>query len=246
MNGKTYFEYSFLPENNEAVTGRYLVLKYRYQRETSAQFLTTYAHTNGATSTWDKGGYDGKGGIRHQMVSYTKAQGAKWHVLVIDLALYQGKDNVAFTPTEGKYVADVVQLRLFGNDWSGNCKDLAATDFIDFAYIAMVDELDDLKEFVVEDTYNYGTDMNGFHIRNTESHICISNRYNEATQTWTITETTHATNGCSICAIPAIAEAAHTFVTVEGKEVCSVCGYEKTVAATADAPVAAPVKNDEE
>jgi hypothetical protein len=200
-----------------------------------------FAHSKGNEKGWDQGA------LRHQMVSYTAEKGAKWHVLVIDLALYKGTEaNVAFTDTEGKYVADAVYLRLFGNGWVGDCTDLAATDFIDFAYIAMVDELDDLKEFVVEDTYNYGMSMNGFHIRNTDDHTCVSDRWGGATNKWTINETTHAATGCVNCGIPAIAEEAHTFVTVDGKEVCSVCGYEKTVAASSDAPVAAPAKDDEE
>jgi hypothetical protein len=230
---KNHLQYSIIPAGNEAVTGRYLVMKYRYQRENSARFLLTYAHTKDSTTDWWLGGQDDKGGIRCQMPNYTAEKVAQWHVMVIDLAQMHKtyalleKENAAFTPNEdGEYVADIIYLRLFGDDWSGNCTTLTKeTDFIDFAYIAMVDDLSDLKEFVAEDKYIFGLDTNGYHFHDTFTTSCVSMPWGEKTQTWTTTETTHATDGYANCGTPAIAEEPHTYGNVGGVRKCTVCGY---------------------
>jgi hypothetical protein len=60
--------------------------------------------------------------------------------------------------------------------------------------------------------------------------------WGEKTQTWTTTETTHATDGYANCGTPAIAEEPHKFVTVGDKNVCSVCGYEKVEEETTEGP----------
>ena len=234
-NENYQIQYSIIPANNEAVTGRYLVMKYRYQKETASSFLTMYACTKGNEKSWSTGN------IRHHLVNNKSANyDGKWNVLVVDLALYKGTtSNSVYVPNEsGEYIAGAVYLRLFGNDfdnpWNGECKNPTETDFIDFAYIAMVDELADLKEFVSEPTYHFGYNNNWFHTHYTFSNMCYGaldrwgvdkGEQDTVYQRWTITETNHSATGCVNCGIEAIPEADHTYGNVGGVRKCTVCGY---------------------
>ena len=94
----------------------------------------------------------------------------------IDLATSKGQTASTYKVdnNDGLYHATKISLRLFADHsaWGGSWENSTQNDYIDFAYIAMVDELADLKEFVSEPTYHFGYSNNWFHTHYTFSNMC--------------------------------------------------------------------------
>ena len=151
-----YNDFAILSGNPEE-PGQYLVMKYRSKSsEEEPPSGTLFAKTS-----------EFAGAVTAKNFNYPlndREEEPQWHVIVIDLSAHN-----QFLPRKpGKYLASDIVLRLFGRGWwGGNATTPAVEDYIDFAYIAMVNDLDDLKDIVSEETFDYMTKWNASEKRNT-------------------------------------------------------------------------------
>ena len=211
-----YYDFNIIP-SCDTVKGQYLIIKYRSENSVTnlnaGTSITTYANTSAYTG----GNLYAKS--RNFHVKDTEEGAGQWHVMVGDLS----RNTTSFIKGEDGYYASSIILRLLGRDWSGSSITGAAVDdYFDIAYIALVDDLTDVKDVVSESTYDFTWAQleTHAHVHNTADNGCTVAGY-------TTTDTTHTTKACteSNCGAVAGNTAAHTYGNVGGVRKCTVCGY---------------------
>jgi hypothetical protein len=208
-----YYDFNIIP-SCDTVKGQYLIIKYRSENSVTnlnaGTSITTYANTSAYTG----GNLYAKS--RNFHVKDTEEGAGQWHVMVGDLS----KNTTSFIKGEDGYYASSIILRLLGRDWSGGTITGAAVDdYFDIAYIALVDDLTDVKDVVSESTYDFTWAQltNYVHVHNTADNACTVAGY-------TTTDTTHTPNACSTCGKAAGKAAEHTYGNVGGVRKCTFCG----------------------
>ena len=165
---------SLIASSNTKETGQYLIIKYRAKNSVTddPNGIVLYANTTETS------------GDRNFNAALTYDE--DWHVLVCDLSKVNPNHS---DPTkvpydkyvankDGMYVATKLNIRVLGGGWSGDgtwdgtlnksvLNGQKEGDYIDIAYIAMVNDLDDLKDIVSEETFDYRTGSNASEKRNT-------------------------------------------------------------------------------
>lgn len=132
--------------NGAAVTGQYLVIKYRVGNNGLGQTqLRMYLSTTRSGAVDETDGF-----------GLTVTEDNEWHVAVIDMSMAHGNSSGStFKRAEdGTYTLKFLQVRPFTGAVA------KADDYTDIAYIAFCDSLDDVKVLVVEDSY-YWQDTKG-------------------------------------------------------------------------------------
>jgi hypothetical protein len=129
-SGEAYFT---IFTDNRDESGKYAVIRYRTSTSAQQQF-TTIEFFSGTTTTAPTGNKD-----------YAHTPGiledGEWHVMVFDLEAF---GLASFTPADdGTFAARFLRLDAFGTVTPN-------TTYMDIAYVAMNDSLDEIKEFCAD------------------------------------------------------------------------------------------------
>ena len=158
-------------------TGQYMVMKYRIGENGLGQTSLSMYITSKPVSSWPKGG-----------VTVKVSEDGQWHYLVIDLA-----NRVAtggFEANEdGTYTVNYFSVRYF----NGYQTLAQPDDYMDVSYVAFCDSIDDVKNIVDAETYEWSADANTTAIRYTADHSCAQHAWVEVVE-----GTTHNIK-CSLC-----------------------------------------------
>jgi hypothetical protein len=135
-----------------AVTGQYLVIKYRVGENGLGQKkITIYAGTVNAGPTTEKERIDlyvGDG---------TTVEDDTWHTAIIDMSTAAGLSSTESlfkaTESDGLYRAKFVSVRPFYTGKAGGDE----SDYMDIAYTAICDSLQEAEALVEESSYEYYT-----------------------------------------------------------------------------------------
>ena len=158
-------------------TGQYMVMKYRIGENGLGQTSLSMYITSKPVSSWPKGS-----------VTVKVSEDGQWHYLVIDLA-----NRVAtggFEANEdGTYTVNYFSVRYF----NGYQTLAQPDDYMDVSYVAFCDSIDDVKNIVDAETYEWSADANTTAIRYTADHSCAQHAWVEDVE-----GTTHSIK-CSLC-----------------------------------------------
>ncbi len=147
---------TFVENGNTQIKGQYLIMKVRVGANGLNQKTLGFYTTTETGSAWEKGS-----------VNFKISEDNQWHTVVIDLsqrvAAGYFKEN-----DSGEYVAKYLQIRPFTGVQSKTQSD----DYMDIAYIAMVDSLEDIKLVVDETTYEKSIRKLYNHGIVTETNLC--------------------------------------------------------------------------
>ena len=165
-------------------SGRYMVFKVRQNKNTlNASSMNMLITSTKSGTTWAEGSF-----------SISLPADDQWHVIVIDLATRSGKFEAN---DDGTYGVRTIHIRPF-NGGSGAALDATTDEVMDFAYWAFFDDLDNLKNIIDEDTYEYSKSATVNSLYDTLTHSCAgTHSYKDF-----VTGTTH-TIKCEDCGIVA-------------------------------------------
>ncbi len=140
--------------------GRYMVIKIRVGNNGLGQgFFKFYTGTSQSVK--------GEG----QHISFKVTEDDQWHTVVIDL--YERIDNpdeFMVPDANGDILIKAMQLRPFSNNQPG----AQADDYTDIEYIAFCDSLDNLKDIIAEDKYEWSVDSAQSPVKNVVDHSCYT------------------------------------------------------------------------
>lgn len=161
-------------------SGRYMVFKVRQNKNTlNVNTMNMLITSTKSGTTWAEGSF-----------SISLPADDQWHVIVIDLATRSGKFEAN---DDGTYGVRTIHIRPFGGG-SGAALDATTDEVMDFAYWAFFDDLDDLKNIIDEDTYEYSKSATLNSVYDTITHSCAgTHSYKDF-----VTGTTH-TIKCEDC-----------------------------------------------
>ena len=185
--------------NGIAVTGQYLVIKYRIPDNDLRYFpdqtkSVTQTQIRMYLSTTRAGARD-----ETDSLGLRVAEDGEWHVAIIDLSRAVGNNSgTSFTAAEdGSYTMKFLQLRLFYGGLSSE------NDYTDIAYVAVCDKLEEAKSLVVEDRYYC---QNAKDIRATGTGSIVYKENDQCVDTHAIVESAEEAEGkvtysyeCSAC-----------------------------------------------
>ncbi len=147
--------------DGSAVSGQYMLIKYRIGKNGLRQdALQMFVSTETGEIVSSK-----------QYVEFSVSEDNTWHVALVDLSKLTGNVNGSdYLPDEdGKYRAQLIQMRPVTH----NASDGSKNDYMDIAYIALFDDVADLKSIVVEETYENHTARDSFCVVQTATNSCI-------------------------------------------------------------------------
>ena len=148
---QNYNQFSLYSNSSAStVTGQYLVIKYRVGENGLGQKkITIYAGTANVGPTTEKERIDlyvGDG---------TTIEDDTWHTAIIDMSTTAGMSEseslFKASETDGLYRAKFVSVRPFFTGQAGGDE----SDYIDIAYAAICDNLEDAVALIEEDSYEY-------------------------------------------------------------------------------------------
>lgn len=125
-----------------------------------------------------------------QQISFKVSEDNQWHTVVIDLRTRIQDPGTYMVPNaDGQYLIKALQIRPFSTNQPGAQPD----DYTDIEYIAFFDDLNDLKNIVAEDKYEWSVDVATSPLKNTSDHSCSTHTLVE-----NIEGTTHTVK-CESC-----------------------------------------------
>ncbi|MBP3375652.1 MAG: metallophosphoesterase [Clostridia bacterium] len=174
LNGGTTNAYNSLPLGNpghSTPVGQYLVMKYRFRSDnpsdqsTQRIYMRSYNPTAGAVGSYTS------------PIWYTAHQDGEWHTIVIDMAKHPSAANYKADATDNLYYLDQIWLRPMSLNDKHNS---TSEDYMDLAYVAMCDSIDDITKLVDQDTYEMHTSNTEFSVKDTKSGECVTHSYVES------------------------------------------------------------------
>ena len=148
--------------------GRYMVVKVRVgQNGLSQSLLEFYASTvDGAL-------------VSGSYVAVKVSEDNRWHTIVVDLAARVRDAATYYQPdADGNYYVRYFQIR----PMSGAQPRAQADDYMDISYIAFFDNLEDIKDIVSEETYEWSTESSLSFVRNTSDSSCAQHSVVESVE----------------------------------------------------------------
>ena len=138
--------------------GRYMVIKVRRSSNISGLASLDFWITSSAgyTNTWATGS-----------VSVSFGQDNTWHTIVVDLGARCGDAYKA--DENGNYGPRTIHMRPFG---SGSAYDTTTDETFDIAYIAFFTDLNELKNIVAEETYEFSKTSTDSAVYDVINHAC--------------------------------------------------------------------------
>jgi len=190
-NGAGWMGLTFTPAGSGTVTGQYMVMKIRVGENGLG---TNYMHMYTGTTV----GLKSEG----QAASFKVVEDGQWHYVVIDLKARMGDPSTYLVPNaDGTYTVKYLQIRpfsgtqaVYGKDETGKTvygQKVMADDYMDIGYIAYCDNIEDLKDLIHNDTYEWSLGSAASVVRNTADNSCVEHTpeitVEGATQTVTCT-----------------------------------------------------------
>ncbi len=162
---------------NTTVTGQYMIMKVRLGENGLG---TNHMELYTGTTSGLKGGGQG--------ASFKMAEDGEWHYVVIDLAKCISDPDTYMIPNDdGTYTIKYLQIRPFSGTQCYSSTDanggkvyeqrVMADDYLDIAFIAFFDSLDELGEMVDSETYEWSVSKTLNAVRNTADHSCVTHDY---------------------------------------------------------------------
>ena len=174
-----------LMDGEYGVTGQYLVMKVRIGENGNNQsYLKIYCSTKKANLTEDGG------------VAVKVSEDSEWHTIVVDLSTRVKAPDLSFIKDDDGYHVRYVQIRPFSNYQTT----ADATDYMDIAYIAICDSLDDLSGIVVDDIYELSVSTGASEVRKTADNSCAVHSFGSLEQE-TKDGLTVYSSVCAVCSV---------------------------------------------
>lgn len=178
--GNSQFSYNKLDiysNDGTAVSGQYLIFKYRIpsDKALNQSTLYMYAGTVNNTATGEQ-----------ENIAIKVSEDGEWHIAVVDLASLVGNASGSlFNPADdGKYYAKYIQMRPV-TEYNAGYKPGTLEDYMDIAYFAICDDLAELKTIIDPDTDP------------------IYDKYTSKTD---YTQLKSADNSCAVCGVVEVTE----------------------------------------
>ncbi len=147
-------------------TGQYMVMKFRIGEnglgQTSLAMYINSKASQAAGNNWTTGA-----------VTIKVSEDGQWHYAVIDLANRVKAGGFNANADDGTYAVNFVQIRYF----TGYQTTAQADDYMDISYITFCDSMDDIKNIVDAETYEWSVDSGTNALRNTADHTCAQHAY---------------------------------------------------------------------
>lgn len=171
-NGAGWMGLTFNPAGGTTVTGQYMIMKVRLGENGLG---TNYMHMYTGTTV----GLKSEG----QATSFKMVEDGEWHYVVIDLAARMGDPSTYLVPNaDGSYTVKYLQIRPFagtqcyypkGEDGKYPQR-VMEDDYLDIGFIAYCDNLDDIKDVIPTENYEWSISTGESTIRNTSDHSCVT------------------------------------------------------------------------
>ena len=154
------------------VTGQYMIMKVRLGENGLG---TNYLHMYTGTTI----------GLKHegQATSFKMVEDGEWHYVVIDLASRMGDPATYLVPNaDGSYTVKYLQIRPFsgtqcyypkGEDGKYPQR-VMEDDYLDIGFIAYCDSMDDFKDIIDSESYEWSVSTGESSIRKTKDHSCVT------------------------------------------------------------------------
>ena len=154
------------------VTGQYMIMKVRLgENELGTSYLQMYTGTTI--------GLKAEG----QATSFKMVEDGEWHYVVIDLASRMGDPATYLVPNaDGSYTVKYLQIRPFsgtqcyypkGEDGKYPQR-VMEDDYLDIGFIAYCDSMDDFKDIIDSESYEWSVSIGESSIRKTKDHSCVT------------------------------------------------------------------------
>ena len=140
------------------VTGQYLVMKIRLGENGLGQsYLDIYANCTSGTTL-----------VADMLAQFKVVEDGEWHLVVIDLSKRVADPETYMQPANDGYHLNFLQIRPFAGKQTATQPD----DYMDIAFIALFDDINDLKNIVDDATYEWSVSKTVSEIRKTSDHSC--------------------------------------------------------------------------
>ena len=181
------------------VTGQYLVMKLRLgENGLSQQDLDFYVNcTSGSTL------------VAEMLAEIKVVEDGEWHLVVIDLATRVADPNTYMQPAADGYHIQFLQIRPFSSKQTVTQPD----DYMDIAFIALFDDIDDIKNIVSDETYEWSVSKTVSEVRKTSDHSCALHSPGTFTTSTDGDGNTVYSSVCTICGKDAYSKVVPASVT---------------------------------
>ena len=156
------------------VTGQYMIMKVRLgENGLGTNCLSMYTGTTVGLKS------------EGQATAFKMVEDGEWHYVVIDLAARMGDPATYLKPNEDdSYTVKYLQIRPFSNtqctygtDEEGKRvygQKVMEDDYLDIGFIAYCDSLDDFKDIIKTENYEWSVSTGESAIRKTTDHSCVT------------------------------------------------------------------------
>lgn len=168
----SYNSLDLLTGGREKVAGKYCVIKYRLDPDMPTQYTEQhfYLMSYSLTDKADSGKYT-------DPIAYTVHQDGEWHIAVIDLSKHPSAANYKADVTDGQYYL----AKLWMRPLTVNSKTVGTTDdYIDYAYVAMCDTLDDVAALAGDEIYEMHVSASKYTLMDPKTSECMIHEYTES------------------------------------------------------------------
>ena len=167
----SYNSLDLLTGNNKSVAGQYCVIKYRLDPDMPTKYSDQHFYVMSHSVT------DNANGSYAGPIAYTVHQDGDWHIAVIDLSKHSSAKNYKADATDGQYYL----AKLWMRPLTINGKTVGtADDYIDYAYVAMCDTLEDVALLADGENYELHVSATDFNLINPITDECINHNYVES------------------------------------------------------------------
>ena len=157
--------------NKESVAGQYCVIKYRLDPDNPTKYSEQHFYVMSYSVT------DKANGSYTSPISYAVHQDGEWHIAVIDLSKHPSAANYKADATDGQYYLAKLWLRPL----TINGKTVGTTDdYIDYAYVAMCDTLEDVAILTGGENYEMHLSATNSALFNPTTGRCVIHNYVES------------------------------------------------------------------
>lgn len=149
--------------------GQYYVVKYRLSADNPTKHELQHFFTRSTNAVAGK--YD--------KITYQVHSDGEWHIVVIAIDDYTSTNNYYPNETDGLYYTDSLWMRPL-TDGSTGSGIATAEDYIDYAYVALCDTLEDVAELAGDENYELHYSSAGYRVIDPKTGKCAIHNYVES------------------------------------------------------------------
>jgi len=112
-------------------------------------------------------------------ITYQTHQDGEWHVAVIDLSKHPTAANFKVDETDGLYHLSKLWMRPLTTNGASVPKS-TTEDYIDYAYVAMCDSIEDIRSLVGDGTFEMHTSNKSYYVIDAATGECVVHDYVES------------------------------------------------------------------